>query len=48
MMTEIGKLINVVVEIEKIINTVVIEIEKYKDNCNRNNKDNKNRNYEYY
>ena len=43
-MIEIGKLINVmVIKQKKQINTVVIEIEKYKDNCNRNNKDNKNR-----
>lgn len=34
----------VVTEIGKLINTVVIEIENYKDNCDRNNKDNTIRN----
>ena len=34
----------VVTEIGKLINTVVIEIENYKDNCDRNNKDNRIRN----
>ena len=34
----------VVTEIGKLINTVVIEIENNKDNCDRNNKDNTIRN----